>query len=152
MSLSARTNDDHKSVYPKSVRRLVHFWQDWIKRRQTMAELDYCGPSERAHIAHDVGVSSVDLCILAGKWPNSADPLRRRMAEIKLDAADVKHVEPQVIRDLQRTCSFCMSKRKCEHDLATNPSDPVWQDYCPNATTLQALNAERANPGNTKAV
>lgn len=110
-----------------------------------MAELDYCGPSERAHIAHDVGVSSSDLCILAGKWPNSADPLLRRMEEIKLGAAEIKQVEPQVIRDLQRTCSFCMSKRKCTHDLASKPSDPAWETYCPNATTLKALIAERAN-------
>ena len=112
-----------------------------------MAELDYCGPSERAHIAHDVGVSSADLRILAGKWPHSADLLLRRMEESKLDAAEIKQVEPQVIRDLQRTCSFCMSKRKCTHDLASNPSDPAWETYCPNATTLNALITERAKPG-----
>ncbi len=75
-----------------------------------------------------------------------------RMAESRLDATEITQVEPQVIRDLQRVCTFCTSKRKCAHDLASNPSDPVWQDYCPNATTLQALIAERANPGNAKAV
>ena len=145
MSVATRTKDESKSV-----RRLVDFWRDWIKRRQTMAELDYCGPSERAHIAHDVGVSSADLCILAGKWPNSADPLRQRMAEIKLDATEITKVEPQVIRDLQRVCTLCASKRKCSHDLATKPSDPAWQTYCPNTTTLKALLAERADTGQTK--
>ena len=85
-----------------------------------MAELDCCGPSERAHIAHDVGVSNADLCVLAGKWPGSAELLLRRMEVSKLDAAVMTQVEPQVIRDLQRTCSFCMSKRKCTHDLAAN--------------------------------
>ena len=115
-----------------------------------MAELDRCGPSERAHIAHDVGVSSADLSILAGKWPNSADLLLRRMDESNLDATEIKKAEPQVIRDLQRTCSFCMSKRKCSHDLATKPSDPAWQSYCPNTTTLKALIAERATRGDTR--
>jgi uncharacterized protein YjiS (DUF1127 family) len=152
MSLSARTNDHSESLHPKSVHRLVHFWRDWIKRRRTIAELNCCGPSEVAHMAHDIGVSSADLCVLAGKWPSSTDLLLRRMAETRLDASEITHVEPQVIRDLQRVCTLCASKRKCEHDLATNPSDPVWQDYCPNATTLQALIAERANPGNAKAV
>ena len=26
-------------------------------------------------------------------------------------------------------------------DLARDPADPAWQDYCPNAATLTALNA-----------
>jgi hypothetical protein len=48
------------------------------------------------------------------------------------------------MRDLQRVCTVCGSKRRCAHELAKNPSDPAWQKYCPNATTLAALVAERA--------
>jgi hypothetical protein len=47
-----------------------------------------------------------------------------------------------VMRDLQRTCALCLSKRRCTHDLARHPADPVWEEYCPNAMTFSALRAE----------
>jgi hypothetical protein len=108
-----------------------------------MADLDSCGSAEMGRIARDVGVSGADLSILAGKWPGAADLLYRRMNEIKLDRMEITQADPQVIRDLQRVCTVCGSKRRCEHALAKNPSDPAWQKYCPNATTLLALAAER---------
>jgi hypothetical protein len=109
-----------------------------------MADLDSCGSAEMERIARDVGVSGADLSILAGKWPDAADLLYSRMNEIKLDRMEITHADPQVMRDLQRVCTVCGSKRRCEHELANNPSDPAWQKYCPNTTTLLALAAERA--------
>ena len=126
------------------VRRLAHWWQRWNGRRRAMADLNSCGSAEMERIARDVGVSGADLSILAGKWPDAADLLYWRMNEIKLDRMEITHADPQVMRDLQRVCTICGSKRRCEHQLANNPSDPAWQKYCPNATTLLALAAERA--------
>ena len=145
MSLSDQAKDT------KSVRRLVHLWQDWIKRRRSMTQLACCDRTDVARMAHDIGVSSGDLYTLSGKWPNSADLLLRRIDESKLDATEIKQAEPQVMRDLQRVCTLCANKRKCSHDLATRPSDPAWQTYCPNTTTLRALIAERARSDKTQA-
>jgi tRNA-dihydrouridine synthase A len=50
-----------------------------------------------------------------------------------LDAAD------GVMRDLQRTCACCNEKGQCERDLLRRPEDALWQSYCPNATTLDAV-------------
>src|SRR5262249_23317319 len=94
--------------------------------------------------ASDVGVRGADLSTLAGKWPAAADLLYWRMNEIKLDRMEITHADAQVMRDLQRVCTVCGSKRRCEHELANNPSDPAWQKYCPNAATLSALATERA--------
>jgi hypothetical protein len=132
------------SEQPGFVRRLAHWWRSWSGRRRAMADLNSCGPAEVERIARDVGVSGADLSILAGKWPDAADLLYWRMNEIKLDRKEVTQAEPQVMRDLQPVCTVCGSKRRCEHQLANNPSDPAWQKYCPNATTLWALAAERA--------
>jgi hypothetical protein len=131
------------SERPGFVRRLAHWWRNWNGRRRT-TDLDCCGPAEVERIARDVGVSGADLSILASKWPDDADLLYWRMTEIKLDRTEITQAEPQVMRDLQRVCTVCGSKWKCEHELAKNPSDPAWQKYCPNATTLSALTAERA--------
>jgi hypothetical protein len=139
MSISTQT-DDH----PKSVRRLVHWWRDWIRRRAAAAELDRCGPTGVERLAQDLAVGQADLRILAGKWPTHLNLLSRRMEELKLNGAEVARVEPEVARDLQRVCSLCESQRKCRHDLVRNPSAPAWQAYCPNAGTLTALVADRA--------
>jgi hypothetical protein len=119
-------------------------WRSWNGRRRARADLDCCGPAEMERIARDVGVSGADLSILAGKWPDAADLLYWRMNEIKLDRIEIAHTDAQVMRDLQRVCTVCGSKRRCQHALANNPSDSAWQKYCPNATTLLALAAERA--------
>ena len=139
MSRSAQTSER-----PGFGRLLAHWWRRWNGRRRAMVDLDGCGPFEMERIARDVGVSAADLSIFAGKWPDAADLLYWRMNEIKLDRIEVTHTDPQVMRDLQRVCTVCASKRRCEHALANNPSDPAWQKYCPNATTLSALAAERA--------
>jgi hypothetical protein len=96
-----------------------------------MAELDW-------RIVHDLAVTPADLRVLAGKWPD--DLLSRRLEQLDLDRA---HVEPQVLRDLERVCTLCGSKRRCGRELARDPSDSRWLEYCPNATTLSALVAER---------
>ena len=83
-------------------RRLAHWWRSWNGRRRTMADLGRCGPAEMERIARDVGVSGADLSILAGKWPDAADPLYWRMNEIKLDRKEITQADPQVMRDLQR--------------------------------------------------
>jgi hypothetical protein len=137
MSRSAQTSEGSGFV-----RRLAQWWRSWKGRRRTMADFGRCGPAEMERIARDVGVSGADLSILAGKWPDAADLLYWRMNEIKLDRKEITQADPQVMRDLQRVCTVCGSKRRCEHQLAKDPSDPVWQKYCPNATTLSALVAE----------
>ena len=122
MSRSAQTGE-----HPGFVRRLAHWWRSWNGARRAMADLDNCGSAEMERIARDVGVGGADLSVLAGKWPDAADLLYWRMNEIKLDRMEITQADAQVMRDLQRVCTVCGSKRRCEHALAKNPSDPAWQ-------------------------
>jgi hypothetical protein len=126
------------------VRRFAYWWRNWKCRRRAMVDLDRCGRAEMERMARNVGVSGAGLSVLAGKWPDAGDLLYWRMNEIKLDPKEITQADPQVMRDLQRVCTVCGSKRRCEHELAKKPSDPAWQKYCPNATTLSALVIERA--------
>jgi hypothetical protein len=136
---------------PGFLPRLARWWREYAGRRSTVAALADCGPAESARIAHDVGVSgAAELRVLAGKWPNSADLLARRMRQIKLDAAEIMQVEPEVVRDLERVCTLCASKRRCSRDVAKEQSASTWQAYCPNTMTLKALLAEHSNAARTK--
>jgi uncharacterized protein YjiS (DUF1127 family) len=136
---------------PDPIGRVIQWWRNWARTRRTMADLERCGPSEVEHLAHDVGLNRQEICTLAGQWPGSADLLSQRLAGVKLDIAEIARREPQVVRDLERVCTLCASKRRCQHDLAKDPADPVWREYCPNTMTLNALAAERAIRGNKRA-
>jgi uncharacterized protein YjiS (DUF1127 family) len=124
-------------------RQLSRAWQAWRRRRNSLDELS--DPEELSHIARDIGLSRSDIRVLAGKWPDSLDLLSNRLDQVKLDRAALRETDPQVLRDLQRTCALCASKRKCLHDLAGNSSPAGWEEYCPNTLTIRALLAERSN-------
>jgi hypothetical protein len=127
------------------VHTFARWWQECASRRRTLQALADCGPAESARIAHDVGVSgAAELRVLAGKWPNSADLLARRMRQIKLDAAEIVRVGPEVVRDLERVCTLCASKRRCSRDFVKERFPSPWQAYCPNTMTLKALVAEHS--------
>jgi hypothetical protein len=126
---------------------MARWWRTWRVTRANERRLDCCGSAEVEHIANDVGVSVPELRALAGKWPDAAEPLNRRLAALALDPADIRRREPRVMHDLQRVCSMCSEKGACEHDLAADPTDPVWREYCPNVMTLDALDAERKPAG-----
>jgi len=119
----------------------ARWWQNWTATRANIDRLECCGAEEVEHIAHDVGVSPNELHALAGKWPDAAEPLNRKLVALGLDPAEVRRNLPQVMHDLQRVCSLCQSADECVHDLAVNPSSVAWRGYCPNVMTLDAVRA-----------
>jgi hypothetical protein len=125
---------------------LDRWWRNWRESRARVAQLSAFTSRELDDVARDAGVTTDELRALAGKWPDSADLLNRRMAVLGLDPAEVNRGQPATSNDLRRLCSLCGSKRRCERDLAKHPADPVWTEYCPNATTLTALCDEQPRP------
>ena len=122
---------------------------DWVRKRRLIRQfnqrLDQCDSHEIANIAKDAGLSPNDLRRMAKLGPDAAKLLLERMAALHLDAEAVAKSEPATMRDLQRLCSMCASKRQCQFDFLLMPDDPKWRHYCPNADTLDALQSEAAN-------
>jgi hypothetical protein len=121
--------------------RVSYWWRDWSRRGFGLWELKCCGEEEVERMARDVGVTAAELRKLVRRGPHSADLLLRRMAALDLDPIEVSQTEPRTLQDLQRACSLCESRRRCARDFARNCADESWQEYCPNAATLMALNA-----------
>jgi hypothetical protein len=120
---------------------IVGWWRKWTGFNPAYSDISCCVQADVERIARDVGVSAAELRALAKLGPDSADLLQRRMAALKLDQNKVFHTEPGTFHDLQRICSMCESHKRCAHDMAQSSINSAWEDYCPNAATLQALNA-----------
>jgi hypothetical protein len=125
---------------PSPIKAISQWLRDWARKRSAL-ELRCCGEEEVERMARDIGMSASELRRIAALGPDSADLLLRRMAALDLDRKEVSRTESRTFQDLQRVCTMCNSKRRCKRDLAHDSDDPVWQDYCPNAATLMALNA-----------
>ena len=117
------------------------WWSERTGRGFALSELTCSGEGEVERIAKDVGISAPELRALVRRGPEAANLLLRRMAAIDLDRTEVSRTEPRTLQDLQRVCTMCESKRRCSRDLVRDAADPGWQDYCPNAGTLKALDA-----------
>jgi hypothetical protein len=94
---------------------------------------------ELDRMAQDLGMSANDLQDIVARGPDAANLLFERMRVLGITKADVERSAEFLMHDLERTCSLCKGKRVCSHDLASAPADPNWKNYCPNATTLEAL-------------
>jgi hypothetical protein len=99
-----------------------------------------CSEAEIERMARDVRMSVSELRALAKKGPEAADILLRRMAALDLDPKEVAWLEPAAFRDMQRVCTMCKSHRRCAWDFARRAPVSTWERYCPNTTTLEALN------------
>jgi hypothetical protein len=118
------------------VERIIARWRAWWRQHR---ELEKLPPEELRRMAADFGMASCELEKLAAKGPRAADLLHERMAALDLSRADVQRIAHGLMRDLERTCACCSDKAECREHLATQPDDPAWKDYCPNAISLEAI-------------
>jgi uncharacterized protein YjiS (DUF1127 family) len=116
------------------------WWRNRRAARASLGELDECG-KDLARIARDVGLAPSELRTIAAKGPAAANQLEMRLEGLHLDPQALRRDEPLIMRDLERVCTTCGSKRRCVRDFIRFPDDAAWRAYCPNATTLDALEA-----------
>jgi hypothetical protein len=118
-------------------------WRRWRAHRASVAELAGQDPAELGRMASDVNLSCDELINLVRRDAGSADLVDRRLRALGFDPAALSAKETAVMRDLQRCCSGCNSKRRCANDLDAGITRGSWREYCPNALTLAALIAQR---------
>jgi hypothetical protein len=121
--------------------KLRQWWRKHAQLNADLADLACCGAAEVDRMARDLGMSASELRVLAGHGPGAAELLSRRMAALRIDPKDVPIVDAFMLRDMQRLCTICTSRSQCARELADRSDDLArnWQDYCPNAATLNML-------------
>src|SRR5262249_51426522 len=90
-------------------------------------------------IAADLDISPGDLDELVRRGLHAADELPVLLKALGIDEAKLKTTEPLVLRDMERVCSLCQHKTRCDRDLAAGISVVHYEAYCPNAPTIGGL-------------
>ena len=70
------------------------WWRNWKQGHAILAEIDALERGKSSHIPRGAGVNSAKPRTVAGKWPDSADLLSRRLAELQL-TGDAARAEPE---------------------------------------------------------
>jgi hypothetical protein len=128
-------NQDHSNFFDT----IAHWIKDYHEAIGQRSELANLTPEVVASIARDVGVSSEELSFFAAKGKHAADELPKLLRALGVDPEKLTSVDPAKMRDLQRICLTCGHKGKCRHDLASDTVASHYQEYCPNAISLDAI-------------
>ncbi len=118
---------------------VVAAFRDWTRKRRLNLRLNECDSYQLARMAREAGLSPRELLRMSKLGPDAAKLLLDRMAIMHLDSEALNESDPSTMRDLQRLCSSCISKKRCQRDLVGDRYNPGWWQYCPNAGTLDAL-------------
>lgn len=124
---------------------VIGAFRDWASNRGLGMRGDEYVSNEIARMAREVGLSPSELLRMSKLKPDAAKLLLDRMDALHLDPGTLAKNDPSTMRDLQRLCSDCASKKQCERDLVRHRDDPTWRQYCPNVGTLDTLQFEAVN-------
>ena len=128
-------NRDHHTVFD-TIANWIKDYREAIGQRTELANLT---PEVVASIARDIGVSSEELSFFAAKGQHAADELPKLLRALGVDPKELTSVDPAKMRELQRICLTCGHKGQCRYDLASGKAASHYQEYCPNAVSLDAL-------------
>lgn len=125
--------------YRSPIGKIARWWRKWRTRYARLAELEKRGKEKIEYAPRDLGITARELRAPAGKSCDAADLLYRRMEFLYLEPSELARTRPAVLQNLQKVCTLCISRNRCAADLNECPADSIWQDYCPNATTLREV-------------
>lgn len=133
------TEPAHRSSETQASPGIARRLRAWWNRKQEAQQVLALDPFERKRMAQDLGVGSTDLAQLVASPPSGATLLPFMMARFGVDAACLAPSARGVLRDMQRVCATCPSKRRCTHALLANASATDCRSFCLNAETLFSL-------------
>jgi hypothetical protein len=138
------SNHIHQQLRQLGVAPVLDAIANWVKKYRYAVglrdELAHCGAEEVAHKAHDLGMNSEQFASLASQGPHAAVQLSRLLRALGVDPDELASIDPAMMRGLERICITCGHKDQCEHDLAAGgAAESCYNDYCPNAMSLNAL-------------
>ena len=98
--------------------------------------------AEFDRIASELRVSPSDLSELVRQGPHAADELPQMLKALGIDEEALSRTQPLVLRDMERVCALCHQKGECVREFAAGTVAEHYEEYCPNAPTIDVLGLE----------
>jgi hypothetical protein len=117
-------------------------FRSWVQRQKDLRALDALGSEGRRDIAQDLSLSESTLCGLASRGTGASEELPKMLRAVSIDPAELSLTHPAVLRDMAVVCSECDEKSRCRSDLTLRIAAATFDEYCPNAETIEALQEE----------
>ena len=111
----------------------------WLRRAAKAAtrsaEWDSLSPDTRRQVCADFNLSETDMALAARTGGGS-----RELATL-LSRPALRHLScpTDVLRDLQRVCTFCPERKRCRAWQASAGAAAKWPAFCSNAYTFASL-------------
>jgi hypothetical protein len=125
-------------TYP-IVESVINLLGDWFKHRQEMRELREINSGDFARIAHDLCVTPAELDTFVRRGSHASGELPRLLKSLGIDEATLSRTQPLLHRDMIRVCAVCHQKARCDRDLDACTAAQHYEEYCPNAPTIDGL-------------
>jgi hypothetical protein len=130
-----------------TIDKLVDVFSNWLKRRQEIREIRDLDSAEFANIAHELCITPTDLDTFVRQGPHAVDELPKLLTALGIDEKALSRTQPLVLRDMARVCTSCQQKHQCDRDLDAGTSAQHYEEYCLNASTIDALDRNRPRTG-----
>jgi hypothetical protein len=125
-------------TYP-IVESAINLFANWLKYRREIRELREINSGDFARIAQELCVTPAELDTFVRQGPHASDELPRLFKSLGIDEATLSRTQPLLQRDMVRVCAACQQKARCDHDLDAGTSAQHYEEYCPNAPTVDGL-------------
>jgi hypothetical protein len=125
------------------VDKVIGIFGDWLKHQREIREMRELDAGEFTRIAHELCVSPDDLDTFVRHGPHATDELPKLLEALGIDENALARSQPLVLRDMERVCASCVRKARCDQDLDAGTSYQHYEEYCLNASTIDALDQNR---------
>jgi hypothetical protein len=117
---------------------IIEIWEKLQSHLASVRELDTLNMDQREELARDVGVSEP---VLERLFTSArGQELERLMYALSLDDRKIQLTNRgAIMRDMSIVCSECALVDRCQRELQDGSASRNYNEYCPNALTLNAL-------------
>jgi uncharacterized protein YjiS (DUF1127 family) len=128
------------------VQDLIESFAAWLKHRREMNEMRQLDRADFDRIANDLRIAPDDLEELVRHGRHAADELPQMLERLGIDSDRLQRAQPLLLRDMERVCSLCQHKARCNLELVTGTAAENYPGYCGNASTLESLDRADVAP------
>jgi hypothetical protein len=122
---------------------IVSALADWFRPTPYERDLEFlekCRGEEMERLRAHVRGRPEDLRWLIGREPGSTEMLCHMM---DVTGIDERKVPAKQMQELNRNCSQCSEKYRCADEIGTGRAAKTFEEFCPNAFALEALQQKR---------